>query len=119
MKLLVREPETTALRAAVRETPLSTSAVARVEVTRAVGIANASHELAVRTRAFLASLSIVAVTEDVLETAASLVSADVRALDAIHLASALEIGADTMLVYDRRLAHAARAAGLAVLAPGT
>ena len=118
MKLLVREPETAALRKAVRDMPMSTSAVAKVEVSRAVGVASASDEMIGRTRALLASLSIVAVTENVLDTAATLVSVQVRALDAIHLASALEIGADTMIVYDRRLADAARAAGLAVLAPG-
>jgi predicted nucleic acid-binding protein len=42
----------------------------------------------------------------------------VRALDAIHLASALRVGAREMLVYDRRLAEAASAAGLQVLSPG-
>jgi predicted nucleic acid-binding protein len=41
-----------------------------------------------------------------------------RTLDAIHLASALEVGADEMIVYDRRLADAARANGLTVTSPG-
>jgi uncharacterized protein len=40
-----------------------------------------------------------------------------RALDAIHLASALDSGVDRMLVYDLRLAEAAEDAGVQVLAP--
>jgi predicted nucleic acid-binding protein len=40
-----------------------------------------------------------------------------RALDAIHLASALDAGVQRMLVYDRRLAAAAEGAGLEVVAP--
>jgi len=42
----------------------------------------------------------------------------VRTLDAVHLASALRIRARRMLVYDRRLAEAADAAGLETIAPG-
>jgi uncharacterized protein len=41
-----------------------------------------------------------------------------RTLDAIHLATALEVGAGEMLVYDRRLADAASAGGIVVLSPG-
>lgn len=40
-----------------------------------------------------------------------------RSLDALHLASALSIEASAMLSYDVRLAEAARAHGLAVIAP--
>jgi hypothetical protein len=42
----------------------------------------------------------------------------VRTLDAVHLASAETTEPDEMLVYDVRLAAAARALGLAVSAPG-
>ncbi len=42
---------------------------------------------------------------------------ELRSLDAIHLASALEIGADSMLTYDDRLAESAAAVGLSVLTP--
>ncbi len=41
-----------------------------------------------------------------------------RSLDALHLASAIEIGAESMVTYDQRLAHASRLLGLVVLAPG-
>lgn len=40
-----------------------------------------------------------------------------RSLDAIHVAAALRGGADAMITYDRRQADAARAVGLAVVAP--
>ncbi len=43
-----------------------------------------------------------------------------RTLDAIHLASALDMGADleAFVTYDARLAAAARDAGLTVVSPG-
>ena len=40
-----------------------------------------------------------------------------RSLDALHLATALRVGADVMVTYDRRQAEAAESAGLPVLAP--
>ncbi len=43
--------------------------------------------------------------------------APLRSNDAIHLAVAIRLGADEMVTYDDELAHAARAAGLAVFAP--
>ncbi len=41
----------------------------------------------------------------------------VWSLDAIHIAAALSSGVDAMVTYDRRQADAARAVGLAVIAP--
>lgn len=41
-----------------------------------------------------------------------------RSLDALHLASAIGIGVDRLVTYDLRMAEAARAAGLVVIAPG-
>ena len=57
------------------------------------------------------------VTAALLRSAAALASAAVRTLDAIHLASALRIGADAVLVYDRRLQEAVRAQSLALAVP--
>lgn len=42
---------------------------------------------------------------------------DLRSLDALHLAGALGVEADAILTYDVRLAAAARAHGLSVIAP--
>lgn len=41
-----------------------------------------------------------------------------KAVDAIHLASALRIDPDELLAYDRRLVAAAAERGLAVASPG-
>lgn len=51
--------------------------------------------------------------------AARLQPSTLRSLDAVHLATALEIGDDLagIVVYDERLASAARAASISVLAP--
>lgn len=72
-----------------------------------------------RARTRLDQTYLVDLDRELLEAAVSWTSASVRALDAIHLASALSIDAREMLVYDRRLAEAAAAAGLEVLSPGT
>jgi len=66
----------------------------------------------------LERVQLVELDRDLLEDAVSYSSAHVRSLDAIHLASAVRVGARQMLVYDRRLAEAAAAAGLEVLSPG-
>ncbi len=120
MKLLVREPETAALAELLtdRNASLTTSAIAVVEVLRAVRIAEPGPAGALRVRRRLDETVLVDVTRELLDDAASYTSARVRAFDAIHLASALRVGASEMLVYDRRLAEAAEAAGLEVLSPG-
>ena len=71
-----------------------------------------------RSRVVLERVQLVELDRDLLEDAVSYSSAHVRSLDAIHLASAVRVGARQMLVYDRRLAEAAAAAGLEVLSPG-
>ena len=43
--------------------------------------------------------------------------ANVRSLDAIHVAASVQIGVDALLTYDPRMATAARAVGLPVVAP--
>jgi predicted nucleic acid-binding protein len=83
-----------------------------------VRIADPGGDGAARARALLDGLELVELDRDLLEHAVSYTSARVRSLDAIHLASALRVGARQMLVYDRRLAEAAAGAGLEVLSPG-
>lgn len=121
MKLVVREQETASLRAFLdhRTPQLATSAIAVVELMRAARVAAPGGPGARRARARLDQTYLVDVDRDLLESAVSWTSAGVRALDAIHLASAVRVGAREILVYDRRLAEAAAAAGLEVLSPGT
>lgn len=44
--------------------------------------------------------------------------ANLRSLDALHVATALRIDASVVVAYDHRLQEAARTVGLAVVAPG-
>lgn len=119
VKLLVDEPETPALRREIRTVgQLVTSKIALVEVSRATALANASPEMAERTRLLLASCMLIAVTDDVLRQARELTSRQLRALDAVHLASALILGVGRFVAYDRQLLAAAATRGLAVSHPG-
>ena len=43
--------------------------------------------------------------------------ANLRSLDALHLAAAVRIGVDHLVTYDSRMSDSARAIGLSVLAP--
>ena len=61
---------------------------------------------------------LVAVDEPILVRAAELASADLRALDAIHLATAEDVRPDELVAYDRRLLEAAAHAGFATASPG-
>lgn len=120
MKLVVEEPESAALRRFVEASKprLATCELAIVELLRAVRVAAAGADGIRRARQELDATEVLDVDRELLETAVSWTSAQVRSLDAIHLASALRIGAREMLVYDRRLAQAAEGAGLEVLSPG-
>lgn len=67
-------------------------------------------------RTVLDTVSLVDVTRGDLKSAAALPGA-LRSHVAIHLASALRVGADEIVTYDAELAAAARTAGLAVAQP--
>ena len=119
VKLIVPEPETGALLELLAEWPERvSSALARVEVSRAVKRAGDDPIAMQRTGEVLDRLSLIRIDAEVLSAAANMPPTELRTLDAIHLASALRVGAREMLVYDRRLADAAEAAGLEVLSPG-
>lgn len=120
MKLVVDEPESVALHRFVESSrpQLVTSELAIVELLRAVRVAAAGADGMRRARQELDATELLDVDRELLETAVSWTSARVRSLDAIHLASALRVGAREMLVYDRRLAEAAEAAGIETLQPG-
>ncbi len=119
VKLVVAEPETSALMSFLASWPdRVSSALARVEVLRAVKRAGAG--LAVRRRAtrVLARVALVRVDEPVLAAAARLEPPALRSLDALHLATARSIyGVAGIVTYDRRLGQAASRARLKVWAP--
>lgn len=70
-------------------------------------------------RELLTAFSLVAVNDEVVETAACEPDRMLRSLDAVHLATARLLGAEltAVLTYDDRLAAAATSAGLPVLTP--
>lgn len=118
VKLVVREPETAELVAAVRADPaVVSSALAVTEVIRAVTRSGAR---ATRAEAVLDGIALIPIDEGILRTAASLAPRGLRTLDAIHLASALIFGRDLagLVTYDRRLAEAATGVGIDVQTPG-
>lgn len=69
-------------------------------------------------RADFAAFYRVLLTDDVVRTAAELPPTVLRALDAIHIACALQAGCELLLTYDRRMGEAAQEVGLPVHAPG-
>jgi predicted nucleic acid-binding protein len=67
----------------------------------------------------LQSLELLRMDDPILDRAGEIGPLNLRALDAIHLASALSLGRelDALVTYDRRLASAAEAAGMVVESP--
>ena len=122
VKLVQREKESDALRRFLRShrtDRLVTSALARVEVVRAILIGGPA--AIAQARRQLSRLDQVLLGTEVLDRAATLASnVQLRSLDAIHLAAAQVVGADlrAVVTYDRRMADAAKDLGLAVERPG-
>ena len=68
--------------------------------------------------ALLDGVALAALDRAVFRSAGFLPMEMLRTLDALHLEAAIRLDADAMLTYDHRLAQAAEAAGLTVIAPG-
>jgi predicted nucleic acid-binding protein len=119
VKLARREAETDALRGwlGARARPLAVSALARTETARA--LARTEPAALPVLWSVLALLHQFPVSDAVLDRAAGLPGPELRSLDAIHLATAEELGPvlDWFVAYDRRLADAARSRGIPVAAP--
>lgn len=118
VKLVVAEPESGALLSALGgyEAVVS-SDLAVVEVTRAAARV-AGDGGVVRAGAVLETVHLLRVDRRALDRSARLSPVRLRSLDAIHVASALELETTLELVgYDDRLLAAARAAGLRTLSP--
>ena len=114
-KLVIAEDESDALLDAVRGNSLISSRVVVVEVGKAVARADPT----VDPQPMLAHVAFVEFDADLAQIAAGTGSAALRALDAIHVASALRIGGEisSFVTYDERQAAAARSAGLTVTSP--
>lgn len=120
VKLVLSEPESEVLFHLLSDCPERvTSALARVEVLRAVGRAGGDEAMLQRAEGVLDRLGLVRIDTKVLKAAARLEPGNLRSLDAIHLATALSLEGQLfgMAVYNTCLAKAAEANGVAVLAP--
>ncbi len=118
VKLVVAEPESKALRRYLsRRQPLVSSALALTEVARA--LMPSGREAVTRGEDVLRRIQLLRVNDRVLREAGRMEPADLRSLDAIHLASARHLGPSVkqIVTYDDRMAEAARASGLSVAAP--
>lgn len=121
LKLIVSEPESEPLLRALESRPDRVSSVlAVVESHRALRRLRASRDVRDRAIAVLSAVVLVRVDDAIVERASTFADATLRALDAVHLATALSLGddPDAVFTYDRRLARAAAREGLAVRHPG-
>jgi len=119
VKLVVEEPESKALRRYLRRRrPVVSSALARTEVLRA--LLPAGEEAVAAGRKTLARIDLIRVNDRILNLAAGLLPAELRSLDAIHLATVEqlrdELGA--VVTYDDRMAEAAKGQKHRVVRPG-
>jgi uncharacterized protein len=117
VKLVLAEPETHALAAELKGVErMVASEILEVEVMRATLRGAGDSEVA---RAQLEVVRLLALDEGIRRCAAELTPASIRSLDAIHIASALDLGGRlaAFYTYDQRMSEAAREAGLEVRAP--
>ena len=121
LKRVLREAESGAVRILLRDRheagdEFAASSLAWVEVWRALRRLN-PEDVGALVFAALSGVAEFPLDDIVLRRARRIGSSELRTLDAIHLASAMAVGADSIITYDERLASGARALGLAVLAP--
>jgi predicted nucleic acid-binding protein len=118
VKLAVREPESAALRRYLRRRqPLVSTALARTEVLRA--LLPAGDQAITRGRAVLQRIDLVRVNDRILNAAGILRPLELRSLDAIHLATADELGDElrALVTYDDRMVTAAKGLGYRIVQP--
>ncbi len=116
-KLVLEEPGSAGMRRwYVENDHVLCSRIGIVETRRAVGrhVHDDDH-----LEVILRSVEVVEFDADIARQAAAMSPVSLRTLDAIHLASAVRIGAvvDAFVTYDDHLAVAARSAGLPVVRP--
>ncbi len=117
VKLAIEEPESAALRRALRgRTELVSSALARTEVART--LLPEGQDVVNRGEAVLERIELARVNDRVLRLAGELTPHGLRSLDAIHLATAKLLERVKLVVtYDARMAEAARGMKWKVSAP--
>ncbi len=126
VKLVRDEPESDALRAFLTDSDIVSSELVLTEVPRAIRRAAASdprlalETLIDRAGAALDGVALLPLGRDLLLAAGALAEPALRALDAIHVAAAVDLAPlDGFVSYDERQAAAARLAGLRTVSPGS
>jgi hypothetical protein len=120
VKLVFAESESAALsRFLIEWRSRASSVLARTEVARVARRVGASDEARTRAADVLEHIALIALDDGIVTRAGEVEPPALCTLDAIHLATALSLGDDLggMVTYDRRLADAARRAGLTVWSP--
>ncbi|MFN2568937.1 MAG: type II toxin-antitoxin system VapC family toxin [Candidatus Dormibacteria bacterium] len=113
VKLVVEEPESAFLRRYLRgRGPLIVSALARVEVSRALLALGRSVQR--RGEEVLTRFELIRVNDRIIRAAGMMLPPGLRSLDALHLATARELGADLdrLVTFDVRMISAAVTLGL-------
>ena len=124
VKLVRRETGSYGLREFLRTCDLVASEVAVTEVLRAVMreasvVGQSTGELLERALSAMEQLVLIVAQTTTFVRAGLLDGAHLRSLDAIHIATAVEVGGvDVFVTYDERQAAAARIAGFRTIAPG-
>lgn len=124
VKLVREEAESTALRTYLRNADLLSSELVMTEIPRAVRRAAALDPdlpldlLLERAGALIGALALRPLDRALLAGAGALAEPALRALDAVHVAAAIDLDPiDAFVTYDERQAAAARLAGLRTMAP--
>jgi uncharacterized protein len=117
VKLVAREPESEALARMIANDPeVVSSALAWTEVVRA---ARRTRSNIARAEKVVAGIPMIPIDDGILRRAAEIPPVTLRALDAIHIATALSVREDLagIVTYDARLAEAAAGLDLHTLSP--
>jgi predicted nucleic acid-binding protein len=119
LKLVTDEPGSADLRAFLADRPArATSVVGVIETRRnARKVRGDQHD---HVTFILGAFEVIELSPELIDAAVRVRPRTLRTLDAIHIASAVELGRDlaSFVTYDRRQADAAREAGLPVASPG-
>jgi predicted nucleic acid-binding protein len=118
VKLVVEEPESAALLELFGRDPVQVaSALVEVEVVRAVRRSVPS--LLPQAERVVSQIAVIDVSDTIRARARLLDPVTLRSLDALHLATALQVGddLDAVVTYDSRMAEAGRIVGLRVVSP--
>lgn len=122
LKLAVSEPESAALRNFLPQfgDGFVSSALLAVELRRAALRSSNPAVALAAVNQVIPAIRLVRIDDEIVDHAGVLLPATMRSLDAIHLATAISLGAaaEGIVSYDQRLNDAATNAGLTVYHPG-